>query len=282
MMVAPARTNRGLAYSFTDARPPWRQDSGRPVVFHHGIGTNRDIWSDWLPVLGAGHPTLRFDFRGFGASVVPPRDHRWSMAELIEDLFEVAELTGTGPVHLVGESMGGTVVLAAAAAHPDRVASVTISNAAYKGQGIGRLPGWKAEIERDGIAGWAERMLALRFAPGAAEPDKLAWFAAEQARSAPHVILGLGELLAAQDLTQACTSFDRPLLILAPDSSPFVPVRLATELVELVPHAELAVFAGVRHGLPFSHGAEAARLTADFLSRVEAGTAGRARLRATA
>lgn len=276
-MLPGNMTARGLAYTLTDLRPPWRRN-GRPVVLHHGIGTNSDVWCDWLPQIAARHPSARFDFRGFGSSFVPENGHKWSMAELIEDLFEVADLTGAGPVHLVGESMGGTVALAAALARPERVASVTISNAAYKGQGIGRLPGWKAEIETDGVAGWAERMMALRFAPGAADADRLAWFAAEQARAKAHVVLGLGELLAVQDLTQTVSKLKVPLLILAPDSSPFVPVRLATELVELVPHAELCVFAGVRHGLPFSHAQEAARLTCDFLGRVEQGQAGRARL----
>jgi pimeloyl-ACP methyl ester carboxylesterase len=276
-MVPRNITARGLAYTLTDLRPPWRPE-GRPVIFHHGIGTNRDIWSGWLPHIAARHPTARFDFRGFGSSFVPSNGHKWSMAELIADLFEIADLAGTGPVHLVGESMGGTVALAAALERPDRVASVTISNAAYKGQGIGRLPGWKAEIEKDGIAGWAERMMALRFAPGAGDADELAWFASEQARAKAHVVLGLGELLAVQDLTATVSKLKAPLLILAPDSSPFVPVRQATELVELVPHAELCVFAGVRHGLPFSHAEEAARLTSDFLDRVEKGQAGHARL----
>lgn len=277
MTMTPGNmTPRGLAYTFTDLRPPWRQD-GRPVVFHHGIGTNRDIWCSWLPQIAARHRVARFDFRGFGSSLIPEQTHSWSMAELIADVFEVADLVGPGQVHLIGESMGGTVVLAAAIERPERVASVTISNAAYKGQGIGRLPGWKAEIEADGIAGWAERMMPLRFAPGAADADQLAWFAAEQARAIPHVVLGLGELLAMQDLTETVSRLTAPLLILAPDSSPFVPVRHCEELAELVPHAELEVFAGVRHGLPFSHAEAAARLTCDFLSRVESGRAGRAR-----
>ncbi|MFM9846667.1 MAG: alpha/beta fold hydrolase [Hyphomicrobiaceae bacterium] len=270
-------TRRGLAYTTLDARPPWHGD-GRPVVFHHGIGTNRDIWCGWLPEVAAQHRVVRFDFRGFGASAVPPADHTWTIRELIDDVLDVADIAGPEPVHIVGESMGGTIALAAAIERPDRFASVTISNAGYKGQGIGRLPGWKAEIEMDGIAAWAERMMPLRFAPGAADARRLAWFAAEQARAKPHVVLGLGDLLARLDLTEQAPSLKIPLLILAPDSSPFVPVRQATELVELIPHAELNVFAGVRHGLPFSHAAEASRITRDFLARVERGEAGRARL----
>lgn len=276
-MTARHITERGLAYATADLRPPWRT-SGRPVVFHHGIGTNRDIWSDWLPAVAAQHPTVRFDFRGFGASAVPPADHAWTMVELIDDLLEVADIAGAEPVHVVGESMGGTIALAAAIAHPRRFASVTISNAGYKGQGIGRLPGWRAEIENDGIPAWAERMMTLRFAPGSGDAARLDWFAAEQARAKPHVVLGLRDVLARVDLTKQAPSLKMPLLILAPDSSPFVPVRQASELVELIPHAELNVFAGVRHGLPFSHAAEASRITLDFLARVERGEAGRARL----
>ena len=276
MTASALTTKRGLAYTAADNRPPWRRD-GLPVVFHHGIGTNRDIWCDWLPLIATRHPVVRFDFRGFGASIVPPTDHAWSMGELIEDALEVADIAGPGPVHIVGESMGGTVALAAALAHPRKFASVTISNAGYKGQGIGRLPGWRAEIEKDGIAAWAARMMPLRFVPGTGDPDRLAWFAAEQAKAKPHVVLGLGEVLAQQDLTDQAPALEPPLLILSPDSSPFVPVRQGAELAELVPHAELCVFPGARHGLPFSHAAEAARVTSDFLERVEAGVAGRAR-----
>lgn len=276
-MTRHQMTRRGLAYATTDLRPPWR-GTGLPVVFHHGIGTNRDIWCDWLPEVAAQHPVVRFDFRGFGASVVPPADHTWTMRELVDDLLDVADIASQEAVHVVGESMGGTIALAAAIEHPRRFASVTISNAGYKGQGIGRLPGWKAEIEKDGIAAWAERMMSLRFVPGTGDAARLAWFSAEQARAKPHVVLGLGDLLARQDLTASAPSLKMPLLILAPDSSPFVPVRQASELVELIPHAELNVFAGVRHGLPFSHGTQAARITRDFLARVECGEAGRARL----
>jgi pimeloyl-ACP methyl ester carboxylesterase len=45
-------------------------------------------------------------------------------------------MTGPGPVRLVGESRGGTVVLAAACGQPARVASVHLSNAFQKGSAL--------------------------------------------------------------------------------------------------------------------------------------------------
>jgi pimeloyl-ACP methyl ester carboxylesterase len=70
-----------------------------------------------------------------------------------------------------------------------------------------------------------------------------------------------------------------PLMMLMPDRSPFVPARMATELSELVPHAEIAMFPGVRHGLPFSHATECAQRTASFIERAERGDTGRAALK---
>ncbi|HYH22529.1 MAG TPA: alpha/beta hydrolase [Azospirillum sp.] len=262
-------STRGLNVSVTDLVPPWRT-RGRPVVFHHGIGTSQDIWAGWLPVVAPHHPCVRFDVRGFGASPVPPEDAAWSMDELIDDLFDVAEAAGPGPVHLVGESMGGTVVLAAALRRPERVATVTVSNASFTGGGIGQLGGWRDLFATAGVAGWSARMNEWRFAPGAIDPAMAAWFSAEQERTKPHVALGLGDLLAGTDLTGALPSLARPLLVLSPDASPFVPVRLAAELKERAPDAELRVFPGVRHGLPFSHAGECARTLLDFLHRRDA------------
>ena len=263
-----AATPSGLVYGTTDLRPPWRT-SCLPVLFHHGIGTNRDIWSDWLPIIAARHPIIRFDTRGFGASPVPGEDHVWTLDALVEDLCEVADVMGDGPIHLVGESIGGTIALAAALRHRDRFASLTVSNTAHRGPGVGRVAGWRDEVSRGGIAGWSRDMMEHRFAPGAISDAKLTWFAAEQARAKAHVVLDLGDLLAGTDLTDELPNLNVPLLILSPDGSPFVPASMATELAGLVAGSELAVFPGTRHGLPFSHGPECAERVAGFLARVE-------------
>jgi 3-oxoadipate enol-lactonase len=268
------RTARGLNFVTTDLRPAWRrrEGHGRPVLFHHGIGATHEIFDGWVPVVAARHPVARFDLRGFGRSVVPPPAHRWSLAELIADLVEVAQFAfGAEPVHVIGESLGGTVALAAALEHPARFASVAMSNAAIKGGQIGHAPGWRAEIARIGIKGWSERFMRLRFAPGAVPPEALAWFAGVQEQSPAHVVAGLGEMLIGTDLTPRLAGFRLPLLLMMPDRSPYVSLAQASALAEVVPQAEVAVFPGAQHGLPFSHAGEAARVLIDFIARVEDG-----------
>jgi hypothetical protein len=56
-----------------------------------------------------------------------------------------------------------------------------------------------------------------------------------------------------------------------PDRSPFVTARMAVDLLEAVPHADLAMIPHARHGLPFSHGAECGARLAAHLAQVEAG-----------
>jgi 3-oxoadipate enol-lactonase len=268
------RTARGLRYEVTDLRAPWLQEkrAGRPLVFHHGVGASLDIFVEWLPIVATRHPVARFDMRGFGQSVVPPESHEWTMPELIADLLEVAETAfGREPVHVMGESIGGTIALAAGLRHASRLASVAMSNAAIEGGQIAHAPGWRAQIAREGIKGWSDRLMEMRFLPGAIAPEAHAWFAGVQERSPAHAAVGLGELLVGTDLAADLATLELPLLLMMPDRSPYVSLEQASTLADLVPHAEIAVFPGARHGLPFSHATAAAGLLVDFLARVESG-----------
>jgi len=197
------KTVHGLHYITCDLSTPWHNEA-YPVVFHHGIGTNRNIWGEWIPIIAARYPVICFDMRGFGESVVPPEEHLWSMEELVADLWEVVDRCDSPRVHLVGESMGGTVMLAAAIDQPDRVASVAISNATFRGNGIGELPKWEEQFS-EGVAVWSNRMMENRFFPEVLSPPARAWFDQEQKKTLPHVAVGLGKVLAEMDRARGAT-----------------------------------------------------------------------------
>jgi pimeloyl-ACP methyl ester carboxylesterase len=262
------KTARGLNYVETDLRPPWRT-AGFPVVFSHGIGTNLGVWSAWLPIVAARHPVVRFDTRGFGGSPVPPPGHAWTMDELVDDLLEVASTTGAGKVHIVGESIGGTIALAAALKAPERFASVAISNASHRGPGVTNIQGWQSTFETGGAAAWNAEMMANRFYPDAANPAALAWFSEVQTTSDRHAVLALGALLAGMDLSDALRGFKVPLSITLPDSSPFISPVHGAEMRALVPGSRLRIVPRAKHGLPFSHAATEAQHLVAFLAEIE-------------
>jgi pimeloyl-ACP methyl ester carboxylesterase len=268
-MTAPELTPRGLAHDVIDLVAPWQ--AGRlPVIFHHGIGTDRQMWSDWLPPIVTRHRILRFDTRGFGQSPAPAPDHAWTLDGALADLMEIVDLAGPDPVHLVGESFGGTAVLLAAIRHPERVASLTVSNTAFRGGAIADVPGWRKRLEAEGAAAWSADMMTKRFHPDALDDARARWYRAVQDRSPPHVTAGLGELLARTELGPELGRIRAPLLVLMPDRSPFVTAQMGVDLLQRVPHADLAMIPHTRHGLPFSHGAECGMRLAAHLDRVEA------------
>ncbi len=82
------------------------------VVLVHGWQCDRGYWREQVAYLADQYRVLLVDLPGHGASE-GGRTH-WSMAAFGEDLAAVVGETVTGPVVLVGHSMGGPVILEAA------------------------------------------------------------------------------------------------------------------------------------------------------------------------
>lgn len=57
------------------------------------------------------------------------------MSDLVADLWEVVDAIDVDRLHLFGESLGGTIVLAAASENSKRTVSVNMSNATFRGKG---------------------------------------------------------------------------------------------------------------------------------------------------
>lgn len=269
--MARAQTPKGdLHYETLDHTVPWHKP-GLPVLFHHGIGSSSALWRGWAPALVDRHPLVAFDMRGCGRSSVPPADYKWSLDAMVEDLFAVADAAGLERFHLAGESIGGTIALAATLARPERVATLTVSNGAHLGATIGRVHAWQKQLDEGGETGWSREFMPDRFHPDGVDPARWAWFEAQQAAWPREIILkSLGVLIGA-DLTPRLGEIACPVLLLHPDGSPFIPVPVMAELHRLLPTSRLQVFPHARHGLPFSHARECSTVFRSFLDSVSTG-----------
>jgi pimeloyl-ACP methyl ester carboxylesterase len=236
-----------------------------PILFHHGIGASRDIWGDWITALADRYRIALFDMRGYGRSHIPVPDDPWSLDELIGDVFAVADAAGLARFHLVGESIGGTIGLAAALARPERIATLTVSNGAHLGASIERVDQWRRQLDEGGIKAWSDIFMRDRFHDGALSPERWAAFAAQQEAWQRHSILNALGVLVGADLSPELGRIGCPVLLLHPDGSPFIPVPVAQALHRLLPNAQLHVFPHARHGLPFSHAHECVARLRSFL-----------------
>jgi pimeloyl-ACP methyl ester carboxylesterase len=260
-----ASTKHGtLHYDVVDQVARWHR--GREaILFHHGVGACSAIWADWWPALVDGYRLVTFDMRGCGRSHIPAADFAWSLVSLVEDLFTVGDAAGLQRFHLVGESIGGTVALAAALARPERIATLTVSNGAHIGASIEGVAAWRRQLDEDGVKAWSDALMRNRFHDDALSAERRAWFAAQQERWPRDSILNALEVLIGTDLSPRLKEIRCPVLLLHPDGSPFIPVPVMAELHRLLPNAELNVIGHSRHGLPYSHARQCASLVRTFL-----------------
>jgi pimeloyl-ACP methyl ester carboxylesterase len=262
-----ATTRQGnLHYEIVDQVAPSRAPR-EAILFHHGIGASAGIWMGWFPALADAHRLVSFDMRGYGRSHIPSADFKWSLEQMVEDLFAVADAAGLARFHLVGESIGGTVALAAALAEPQRIATLTVSNGAHLGASIQRVEAWRRQLDEGGVKTWSDAFLHDRFHDEALSPEQRAWFAAQQEKWPRESILNALRVLIGTDLSPRLKDIAQPTLLLHPDGSPFIPVPVMAELHRLLPDAELNVIGHSRHGLPYSHASLCASLLRAFLDR---------------
>ena len=106
-------------------RTPSSNPDAEPALYVHGLGgasTNftdlADLLSPWLD----GHA---IDLLGFGQSGPPPRGN-YSIGAHTRLVIDYLEQTGRGPVHLVGNSMGGAICIQVAARRPDLVRTLSL------------------------------------------------------------------------------------------------------------------------------------------------------------
>ena len=210
------------------------------------------------------------DLPGHGRSFRPERPIAWTfdgIAGLVRDAA-AATMREAGAEHiiLVGESVGGTACLAAAAGNLS-IAAVAVCSTAHLGGRLENVRPWRERIAAEGLGAWSDDMLEKRFAPGQTDEAHRAWFGAAQRASDAESILALADLLVGLDLTPQLPSIACPVLLMHPDASPFIPLEPAVALKRGLPDADLMVLPGTRHGIACSHGADCAEATRAFLHR---------------
>ena len=112
----------GLVFDVRDAGPV----DGPPVVLLHGFPQDSRSWDRVAPLLQArGYRTIAPDQRGYSAGARPRSRHAYRPSELTGDIIELIEVSGLGPVHLVGHDWGAAVAWGVAARRPDLLRSLT-------------------------------------------------------------------------------------------------------------------------------------------------------------
>jgi 3-oxoadipate enol-lactonase len=96
--------------------------SGPLVVLVHGLAEDQHSWNAQRAALSPNYRVVTYDVRGHGRT--PIGEANGTLSQLGDDLVALLEALEAGPATLVGYSLGGTIVLWAAANRPDLVSGV--------------------------------------------------------------------------------------------------------------------------------------------------------------
>lgn len=102
-------------------------EDGEPVLFLHGNITSATWWEETMLALPEGYRGIAPDQRGFGeADPAVKIDATQGLAQLAEDAFALLDELGYARAHVVGNSLGGSVIWWMLVRAPERLKTVTL------------------------------------------------------------------------------------------------------------------------------------------------------------
>jgi pimeloyl-ACP methyl ester carboxylesterase len=108
--------------------------SGAPVILLHGWLGSWDTWRSTIEALGDDYRSYALDFWGFGES--DKKREQFQVSDFVDLVNQFMDRLGIPSAMLVGHSMGGTVSMAAAIEHPERVQKVAVVGSPVNGRSL--------------------------------------------------------------------------------------------------------------------------------------------------
>src|SRR5262249_42106710 len=105
--------------------------AGEALVLVHGFTGDITDWRHQIEEFAPTHRVLIFDNRGHGRSAVPSDPTAYSIERMADDVEAVAEHIGFDRFHLLGHSMGGTIVQEIALRSPGKLASLILEDTSF-------------------------------------------------------------------------------------------------------------------------------------------------------
>ena len=252
-----------------------RKGSGPPVVLIHGFASSLYTWKDVLPALSADHDVVAIDLPGFGASSIPRPLQAASYPIVV---LAVMNRLGLDPASLVGNSLGGSVAVAVAAEHPERVDRLVLVDSAGFNFGAGDRPWILRLIAAPGMAAAAERLPVRRrlvaaglrqvfFHDELVTEERIDEYAAPMLR--PGAVRAAAELLGnpvPTDFTAVAARVRAPTLVVWGREDTWIPVAHASRFTAAIPGSTSVVLEQCGHTPQEEKPAEVAALLQQFLA----------------
>jgi len=251
--------------------------SGEPVILIHGSGPGVSAWANWqfaIPYLAEKLHVFAYDQLGFGYTDPAPNQH-YSLQLWTEHLLNFMQAVGVKRAHLVGNSMGASVALAAAVDHPevvDRLVLMGPMGVRFQlkpGEGLDAVWGYTPSV-----ANMRRLIDIFAYDPGKFPTDQLA-----EMRYQASIRPGAQEAFSSmfpeprQEQVDALAAYEERLsqiqnqtLLIHGREDRVIPLETSLKLLNLISNAQLHVFGHCGHWTQLEPRDAFNRLVRDFLT----------------
>lgn len=204
-----------------------------PIVFLHGVGSDKSVWHPQLAHFGETRRTVAFDYPGYGDS--DPAPEGTTRGDYAGAILSAMRKLGVTRAHICGLSLGGIVAVAMHHADADRCASLILADT------FAVHPEGKAIYERS-LAGsrdlpaMAEARVDVLLAQPA-EPQVRREVVETMSRIDPAAYRLGAEAVWLADQRDHAAAIDVPTLVICGSEDNVTPPALSRELKDLIPGA---------------------------------------------
>jgi len=241
---------------------------GRPLVFVHGFPFSRSVWQKQIDAFRSSYRVIVPDLCGFGVS--PTRFGSTTMAQYAGDLHRLLQKLETGPVVLVGHSMGGYVALAFAAQFPEMLSGLVLvsTKAGNDTADVAKARRTTAEkVRSEGVHVVVDDMSTKML--GRHQKDESLAGQVRGLMASSHSVGVIGALLGMAertDSTQLLAQIEVPTLVITGTDDAVMPREESEKLAHGIPGSQLRAIYPAGHLVAFEQPDEFNRVLQDWLS----------------
>ena len=229
-----------------------RTGAGRDLVVLHSLLTDRHAFDSVLPALAAKHRVTLINLPGFHGSQPTLLALIDAYVATIEDGFQ--EFGVAGDAILIGNGFGGTVALAFALAHPERISKLVLSDAAacFPPEGRKAFEVMAGKVAEGGLGAIAEIAAKRVFSPAflASHPEMIEERKAALLAIDPKAFQAACKILQEADLTPLLHRLKVPTLVVCGEFDQATPPPLNKTIAEKIAGAAYVELPGCGHCPP--------------------------------
>ena len=224
-----------------------QQGSGKPIILLHGFPMNQRVWDDFVPLLSDHYNVITVDLPGFGESPLPQLPFTIDqVADIVLDWISTEKTLGST---IIGHSLGGYVALAMAKKRPDLFSGLGLFHSTALADTEEKKESRLKVVEfigKNGVLAFTSNFIPPLFAD---QNHKAINKVREIAIQSTHDAV-TGYTLAMRnrpDRTSVLKKLEMPVLFLAGEADPGIPVNSILEQAKRCKFPQVHVLKHVAH-----------------------------------